>query len=395
MTRTGAAPQSQKQEIPNEPNFPLNPMKGNPLAIQPSNPRDRGFPRTTISGTFLIGGYRRSSAARILFLLPKRKEPAMTRTAPLLKAENKKYRNEPYFPSNPKKGNPLAVQPSNPRVRAGFGEPPLQARFSSPFLCVHRRLKSFSYCRRERSPHDSHREAPQSQKQEIPNEPNFPSNPMKGNLLAIQPSNPCATTGSREPQPPGHFLSAVTAFIGGYNPLPIAKRKEPAMTRTAPLLEAENKKYRNEPNFPSNPMKGNPLAVQPSNPRAIGGLASPQLSKVPLQSQKPNAPNEPNFRPNPMKSKLACGPSPRRSSSAKRSSGHYLPPANGPTRRPKRSILRPLIAITDISGLACAISARLWGSPPSRGSISRVAAQKMRFFRRQSDVSSIKEEEFK
>src|ERR1035438_6554913 len=121
MTRTGAAPQSQKQEIPNEPNFPLNPMKGNPLAIQPSNPPARGSPRHTISGTFLIGVYRRSSAARILFLLPKRKEPAMTRTAPLLKAENKKYRNEPYFPSNPKQGNPLPVQPSNPRVRAGFG----------------------------------------------------------------------------------------------------------------------------------------------------------------------------------------------------------------------------------------------------------------------------------
>ena len=48
------------------------------------------------------------------------------------------------------------------------------------------------------------------------------------------------------------------------------------MTRTAQRLKAKNKKYRNEPNFPSNPMKGNPLAIQPSNPRATGGFASPQ-----------------------------------------------------------------------------------------------------------------------
>jgi hypothetical protein len=77
MTRTGAAPQSQKQEIPNEPNSPSNPMKGNPLAVQPSNPRaTAGSREPQSSRTFLIGVYRRSLAAKILFLLPVRKEPA-------------------------------------------------------------------------------------------------------------------------------------------------------------------------------------------------------------------------------------------------------------------------------------------------------------------------------
>jgi hypothetical protein len=76
----------------------------------------------------------------------------MTRTAQRLKAKNKKYRNEPNFPSNPMKGNPLAIQPSNPRATGGFGEPPPQARFLSAFICVHWRLQSLFRLRSEKSP---------------------------------------------------------------------------------------------------------------------------------------------------------------------------------------------------------------------------------------------------
>ena len=220
----------------------------------------------------------------------------MTRTAQRLKAKNKKYRNEPNFPSNPMKGNPLAIQPSNPRATGGFGEPPPQARFLSAFICVHRRLKSSSYFRIEREPATTRTgAAPRSQKQEIPKRTQFP-------------------------------------------------------------LESHEKNPACHP------------AVEPTRDR---GFRQPATVQPPLQSQKPNAPNEPNFRPNPMKSKPAYGPSPRRSSTPKRSSGHYLPPGNGPSHRPNRPIPRPLIAITDISRLACAISSPLWGRPLAQAGLPR------------------------
>jgi hypothetical protein len=77
MIRAGAAPESQKQENTERTQFPLEPHESKPSshpAIEPA--RDSGFRRAPTSSTLLIRVYLRSSAAKILFLLPQRKEPA-------------------------------------------------------------------------------------------------------------------------------------------------------------------------------------------------------------------------------------------------------------------------------------------------------------------------------
>jgi hypothetical protein len=179
----------------------------------------------------------------------------MTRTAQRLKAKNKKYRNEPNFPSNPMKGNPLAIQPSNPRATGGFGEPPPQARFLSAFICVHRRLKSSSYCRIEREPATTRTgAAPRSQKQEIPKRTQFPLESHEKNPACHPAVEPTRDRGFRRAPTSSTLLIRVhLRSLAPTIPLPIAKRKEPAMTRPAPLLEATNKKYRTNPFFPRTP----------------------------------------------------------------------------------------------------------------------------------------------
>src|SRR6516162_6254026 len=64
-------------------------------------------------------------------------------------------------------------------------------------------------------------------------------------------------------------------------------------------------------------------------------------------------------------STTACGQSPRWCSSAKRSSGPYWPPANGPNHRPHRTIPPRSITITNTSESACTISSPHWGWPHS------------------------------
>jgi len=110
--------------------------------------------------------------------------------------------------------------------------------------------------------------APESQKQKIPNEPNFPSNPMKGNPLAIPHSNRRVTTGSRE--------STSSSCVR------IAEAKGPRQPAPPPPFKAHKQKSPNEPNFPSNPMKPNPLAIQPSNPKRAP-LAVRVILKAPVQ----------------------------------------------------------------------------------------------------------------